>query len=81
MQLTKIDHLDSNFRIRVLIAHGNQLCTLKGSLVHMKHLQELDLSNNQLRNLQKIKSSLECFEFLENLNLMGAFFTIHSFQE
>lgn len=76
MQLTKIDNLDSNFRIRVLIAQGNQICTLKG-LGHMKYLQELDLSNNRLRNLQKIKTSLERFEFLETLNLMGTVFIVH----
>lgn len=80
MQLTKIDHLDSNFRIRVLIAQSNRICTLKGSLQHMKFLQELDLSNNELRNLQKIKKSLERFAHLETLNLMGATLTVPCFQ-
>lgn len=75
LQLTKIDQLDSNFRIRVLIAQSNQICTLKGSLVHMKFLQELDLSHNLIRNLQKVKRFLERFEFLETLNLIGNVFT------
>ena len=73
-KLTKIDSLDNNFRIRTLIAQGNQICTLKGSLVHMRLLQHLDLSNNRLRNLQKIAQSLKCFDFLEILNLKGTVF-------
>ena len=76
-KLTKIDNLDTNFRIRTLIAQGNQICTLKGSLVHMRLLQQLDLSNNRLRNLQKIAQSLKCFEFLETLNLKGTAFISH----
>ena len=47
----------------------NQLCTLKGSLLCFKFLQHLDLSNNQLRNLEKIIKVLSKLRFLKQLNL------------
>ena len=80
-KLTKIDNLDTNFRIRTLIAQGNQICTLKGSLVHMRLLQQLDLSNNRLRNLQKIAQCFKCFDFLETLNLKGTAFIARCVEE
>lgn len=32
----------------------NQICTLKGSLLCFKFLETLELSNNQLRDLDKL---------------------------
>ena len=48
---------------------NNSICSLKGSLLHFKFLETLDLSNNQLRNLPKLAASLAKFHFLTFLNL------------
>jgi Leucine-rich repeat (LRR) protein len=69
--LQALNHLNDNFRIRELYVHDNNICTLKGSLHCFKFLSVLDLSNNQLGNLQKVVAMLAPFMFLENLNLSG----------
>ncbi|KAF5833652.1 hypothetical protein DUNSADRAFT_9995 [Dunaliella salina] len=70
-RLKKINNLDANFRIKALYVQDNQICTLKGSLLTFKFLEVLDLSNNLLRNLDKIIATLSKFKYLKNLNLMG----------
>ncbi len=52
-----------------LLVQDNQICTLKGSLLAFKFLEVLDLSNNQLRDLDKIVATLCKFKYLQNLNL------------
>ena len=47
----------------------NQVCTLKGSLQGFKFLHLLDLSNNNLRDLDKQLKVLQKFHFLTHLNL------------
>lgn len=47
----------------------NQVCTLKGSLLCFTFLEQLDLSNNQLRDLAKLTPVLQKFQFLTHLNL------------
>jgi len=70
-KLKKINHLDANFRIKALYAQDNQICTLHGSLPAFTFLETLDLSNNQLRDLDKQLKVLEKFQFLRTLNLKG----------
>ena len=70
-KLKKINNLDENFRIKVLHAQDNQICTLKGSLACFRNLEQLDLSNNQLRDLAKLLPELAKFQFLTHLNLKG----------
>uniref|UniRef100_A0A7S0WNL5 Uncharacterized protein n=1 Tax=Chlamydomonas leiostraca TaxID=1034604 RepID=A0A7S0WNL5_9CHLO len=70
-KLKKINNLDQNFRIKALYAQDNQICTLKGSLECFHFLETLDLSNNQLRDLDKLVRVLERFKFLKSLNLTG----------
>eukprot|EP00877_Chromochloris_zofingiensis_P013649 jgi/Chrzof1/8538/Cz03g14240.t1 len=70
-QLQAITNLDNNIRMKELYAHNNKICTLKGSLKHFKFLQQLDLSNNQLRDLEKLTRTLEKLRFLTHLNLKG----------
>jgi len=48
----------------------NQICTLKGSLLTFKFLEVLDLSNNLLRNLDKLMVTLSKLKYLKSLNLM-----------
>mmetsp|Transcript_18694 Transcript_18694/g.40191 ORF Transcript_18694/g.40191 Transcript_18694/m.40191 type:complete len:364 (+) Transcript_18694:241-1332(+) len=70
-RLKKINNLDANFRIKVLCVQDNQICTLKGSLPCFKFLEQLDLSNNHLRDLDKMLDTLDRFQFLTHLNLKG----------
>ncbi|EFJ52944.1 hypothetical protein VOLCADRAFT_120248 [Volvox carteri f. nagariensis] len=70
-KLKKLNNLDNQKRLKALYAHDNQICTLKGSLIDFKFLEILDLSNNQLRDLEKQIKVLEKFKFLHELNLKG----------
>ena len=70
-KLKKVNNLDANFRMKVLSAQDNQICTLKGSLTSFRNLEQLDLSNNELRDLSKLLPVLERFQFLTHLNLKG----------
>ncbi|GIL59679.1 hypothetical protein Vafri_14415 [Volvox africanus] len=70
-KLKKLNNLDNQKRLKSLYAHDNQICTLKGSLTIFKFLEMLDLSNNQLRDLEKQIKVLEKFKFLQELNLKG----------
>ncbi|KAG1677024.1 hypothetical protein FOA52_001193 [Chlamydomonas sp. UWO 241] len=70
-KLKKINNLDLNFRIKVLNAQDNQICTLKGSLPAFHQLEQLDLSANCLRDLSKLLPVLQRFQFLTHLDLSG----------
>ncbi|KAJ9533417.1 hypothetical protein QJQ45_026499, partial [Haematococcus lacustris] len=70
-KLKKLNNLDANIRIKTLYAHNNQICTLKGSLACLHFLDTLDLSNNQLRDLDKLVAQLGKLKFLKTLNLKG----------
>jgi Leucine-rich repeat (LRR) protein len=70
-KLRMISGLDNNFRLKELFAHDNHICTLKGSLRRLAFLQKLDLSGNQLQNLQKVAAGLSHLHFLTHLNLKG----------
>jgi Leucine-rich repeat (LRR) protein len=48
---------------------NNSICTLKGSLLRLKFLTDLDLSHNQLRDLRKLLQGLARLRFLQQLNL------------
>jgi Leucine-rich repeat (LRR) protein len=48
---------------------NNAICTLKGSLMQLKFLTDLDLSHNQLRDLRKLLQGLARLRFLQQLNL------------
>lgn len=70
-KLTSVSGLDDNFRIRRLYAMDNKISTLKGSLRKFVFLELLDLTNNNLRNLAKLLSTLTHFKFLRYLELRG----------
>jgi hypothetical protein len=53
------------------LPQDNQISTLRGSLLCFKFLETLDLSNNQLRGLDKQLATLQRMQFLRNLNLTG----------
>jgi len=55
--------------LRSLLSQENEICTLKGSLRCFKFLEQLDLSNNQLRNMAKVVKTLSFFKILTHLNL------------
>ena len=70
-KLSYLSGLERNTRIKELYAHDNLIGTLQGSLKLLKFLQVLDLSNNKLRNLEKILDQLHALKFIRNLNLAG----------
>eukprot|EP00899_Mesostigma_viride_P013107 jgi/Mesvir1/21798/Mv04190-RA.1 len=70
-QLTHINNLDGNFRLRRLYVQDNNISTLAGSLEHFKFLEVLDLSNNALRDLGKVLHHLSSLPFLTELELKG----------
>ncbi|GMH45126.1 hypothetical protein BSKO_13083 [Bryopsis sp. KO-2023] len=70
-RLKFITNLGKNFRIKVLYAQDNAICSLKGSLRYFKFLEVLDLSRNELRDLDKMICHLKSFSFLTHLNLQG----------
>lgn len=70
-KLQAIANLNANIRIKSLYVQDNRICTLKGSLLHFKFLQLLDVSNNVLSNLDKVLAKLQKLQFLETLNLKG----------
>ncbi|KAK3276661.1 hypothetical protein CYMTET_15285 [Cymbomonas tetramitiformis] len=71
-KLTHISHLDQNFRMRRLYAANNKIFTLKGpSMQNMRFLELLDLTNNNLRDLQKVLGNIEHLKFLKELELSG----------
>ena len=66
-QLSSIDNLDTNFRIKRLYASHNRISTMRGSLIVFKHLEELDLSNNAIANLERILEIIHFFPLLQKL--------------
>lgn len=71
-KLTHLTHLENNFRIKRLYLENNKLFTLKGSSVQaMQYLEFLDLTNNTLKDLQKVLSLLEHLKDLRELELKG----------
>lgn len=67
--LTKLEGLDSNTRIKELYIQNNNLRTLEGSISKMKHLVALTAYNNQLSNLKKNIDFLSDFHYLSHLEL------------
>ena len=70
-RLEKLNNLDINTRLKRVYAHDNQICTLKGSLLHWKFIELLDLGNNRLKDLEKQVAVLSSLLYLRNLNLKG----------
>jgi Leucine-rich repeat (LRR) protein len=71
-KLSALTHLDAcAVRLRELYAHDNQLVTLKGSLLRLKHIEVLDLADNTLRGLDKLLHALGKLPRLRVLRLVG----------
>mmetsp|Transcript_7883 Transcript_7883/g.12856 ORF Transcript_7883/g.12856 Transcript_7883/m.12856 type:complete len:508 (-) Transcript_7883:59-1582(-) len=69
-RLNRLQHLESNFRIREVFVQDNRLVCLRG-LQHCKFLRVLLASNNQIKNLDKQLAFLSRFGFLRKLELYG----------
>lgn len=67
-RLSRIENLESNFRIKEIYLQDNRLVSLAG-LKSFKFLQVLQASGNQLRNLDKQLALLTRFAFLKKLDL------------
>eukprot|EP00930_Biecheleria_cincta_P017157 TRINITY_DN13718_c0_g1_i3.p1 TRINITY_DN13718_c0_g1~~TRINITY_DN13718_c0_g1_i3.p1 ORF type:complete len:404 (-),score=81.37 TRINITY_DN13718_c0_g1_i3:164-1375(-) len=67
-RLSRIENLESNFRIKEVYIQDNRLVSLAG-LKSFKFLQVLLASGNQLRNLDKQLALLSRFAFLKKLDL------------
>jgi len=66
-RLSRIDNLESNFRIKEVYIQDNRLVSLAG-LKTFKFLKVLLASGNQLRNLDKQLALLSRFAFLKKLD-------------
>jgi len=69
-RLTRLENLETNFRIREVYVQDNSLVSLMG-LKSCKFLRVLLASNNQIRNLEKQLAFLSRFHFLKKLELFG----------
>lgn len=67
-QLSRVENLQGNFRIREIYLQNNRLVSLAG-LRTFKFLKVLLASGNQLRNLDKQLGLLSRFAFLQKLDL------------
>lgn len=67
-RLSRIENLETNFRIREVYIEDNRLVSLHG-LKNFKFLRVLLASKNQLRNLDKQIALLSRFAFLKKLDL------------
>lgn len=67
-RLSRIENLESNFRIKEVYIQDNRLVSLAG-IKSFKFLQVLMASGNQLRNLEKQLALLSRFAFLKKLDL------------
>jgi hypothetical protein len=67
-RLTRLDNLESNFRVQEVYIAYNRLVSLKG-LLTFKFLRVLLARGNQLRNLDKQINLLGNFSFLSRLDL------------
>mmetsp|Transcript_91816 Transcript_91816/g.230680 ORF Transcript_91816/g.230680 Transcript_91816/m.230680 type:complete len:352 (+) Transcript_91816:65-1120(+) len=67
-RLSRIEHLEENFRIREVYIQDNRLVSLTG-IKSFTFLRVLLASNNQLRNLDKQLALLTRFAFLKKLDL------------
>lgn len=67
-RLSRINNLETNFRIREVYVENNRLVSLAG-LKSFKFLRVLLASGNQLRNLDKQLATLSRFAFLKKLDL------------
>mmetsp|Transcript_4801 Transcript_4801/g.8262 ORF Transcript_4801/g.8262 Transcript_4801/m.8262 type:complete len:365 (+) Transcript_4801:281-1375(+) len=71
-RLTYIGGLEKCFRIKRLYLNDNKIFTLRGpSLKAMRFVESLELSNNNLRDLQKVLPLLEHMRFLYQLEMKG----------
>mmetsp|Transcript_1852 Transcript_1852/g.4684 ORF Transcript_1852/g.4684 Transcript_1852/m.4684 type:complete len:486 (-) Transcript_1852:67-1524(-) len=71
-RLSRIEHLETNFRLREVFIQDNMLVSLSGlSPKKQPFLRVLLASNNQLRNLEKQIPLLSSFSFMKKLDLFG----------
>mmetsp|Transcript_19784 Transcript_19784/g.35882 ORF Transcript_19784/g.35882 Transcript_19784/m.35882 type:complete len:492 (+) Transcript_19784:105-1580(+) len=71
-RLSRIEHLENNFRLREVFIQDNMLVSLSGlSPKKQPFLRVLLASNNQLRNLEKQLPLLASFSFMKKLDLFG----------
>lgn len=69
-RLARLEHLESNFRIKEVNIQDNRIVSLHG-LKSLKFLRVLCASNNQIQNLDKQLALLARFSFLKKLDLFG----------
>ena len=73
-RISKLKGLQHNFRIKHLFLHDNAIATVCDSsccLPQLRHLETLQLANNQLQDLKATLSVLLQLPFLQKLQLHG----------
>jgi len=71
-EITTLNHLDDNFRLKNLYMSGNKLTTLEGSsLRFLPNLELLHLADNQITDLSIQLRELQAMPFLKQLELLG----------
>jgi len=70
--ITSLNHLDNNFRLKSLYLSGNRISTLEGSsLKNLPNLEVLFLANNQITDLGIQLREVQQLPFLQQLELLG----------
>ena len=73
-KLTKLKGLEANFRIKHLFLHNNAIATVCNAsccLLQLRHLETLQLANNQLQDLKSTLNVISQLPFLKKLQLAG----------
>lgn len=67
--LSSVEGLNNNFRIKELYLHNNRIKTLKGSLPHLLHLRTITLYNNELSDLDHTMTYFKNLQYLVHIEL------------
>jgi len=73
-KLTKLKGIEANFRIKHLFLHNNAIATVCNAsccLLQLRHLETLQLANNQLQDLKSTLGVISQLPFLKKLQLAG----------
>ena len=73
-RISKLKGLEHNFRLKHLFLHDNCIATVKDAsccLPELRHLETLQLANNQLQDLKATLAVLSQLPFLKTLQLHG----------
>lgn len=68
-KLTKLEGLESNFRLKELYLHNNMIKSIDGCLPKLTHLRTVTLYNNSLSDLDVVLGHLKPLVYLNHLEM------------